>query len=226
MGYFGKLEEKELAIKLRKQGLSYKQILKKVKVSKSTLSLWCRDISLTVEQSEQLLKRKFEGSEKGRILGAKKNQERRIKETTEQFILGEKEIGKLTKRERFLIGIALYAGEGSKKRIGFANSDPKIIKFMMKWFKEFCEVPPEKFRGAIWIHDNLNAIEAKDFWSNTTGIPENQFYKTYIAKNKKTSKKIRKNIHQFGVFSISLSNTKTHRKILGWLSGILNPQLI
>ncbi len=45
-----KLKEKKKARKLRKKGKSYSEILKKVKVSKSTLSVWLRDIKLTAEQ--------------------------------------------------------------------------------------------------------------------------------------------------------------------------------
>ncbi|MBU1200344.1 hypothetical protein KJ953_02300 [Patescibacteria group bacterium] len=46
MGYAGKLELKKEAIRLRKRGFSYSEIRKKVCVSKSTLSLWCRDVAI------------------------------------------------------------------------------------------------------------------------------------------------------------------------------------
>ena len=46
MGYIGKLKEKKLAIKLRRKGYSYREIQKKVKVSKGSLSLWCRGVIL------------------------------------------------------------------------------------------------------------------------------------------------------------------------------------
>lgn len=55
MGYFGKLEKKELATNLRKQGLSYKEILQHMSVSKDTLSRWCKDIVLTEVQKDRLL---------------------------------------------------------------------------------------------------------------------------------------------------------------------------
>jgi len=42
MSYAGKLEEKNKAIALRKKGYSYSEILKKVDVSKDTISRWCR----------------------------------------------------------------------------------------------------------------------------------------------------------------------------------------
>lgn len=45
-----KSKEKNKALKLRQQGESIKKIAKKLKIAKSTISLWCRDIELTPEQ--------------------------------------------------------------------------------------------------------------------------------------------------------------------------------
>lgn len=74
-------------------------------------------------------------------------------------------------------------------------------------------LPMSKFRGAIWIHEGLDEKAAKKFWSNLIGIPKNQFHKTYIAKNKINSRKIRKNIHQFGIFAIRFSNSDKQRRM-------------
>ena len=49
---------KERAIELRKQGLSYNEILLQIDVAKSSLSLWLRDIKLTKEQKNRLKKKK------------------------------------------------------------------------------------------------------------------------------------------------------------------------
>lgn len=135
---------------------------------------------------------------------------------------GQKEVGKLSKRDRFLIGVALYSAEGTKtdKQVVFSNSDPKLIKFMSDWFREFCNIDESKIRGRLWIHENRNEEKARFFWSKLCNIPINQFHKSYIAENKINSKKIRKNIHEYGVFGISFSNAKTHRKIMGWIAGI------
>lgn len=226
MGFYGKLEEKALAIKLRKKGYSYKQILQRVSVSKGTISLWCRHVNLTLEQMEVLLKRKLRGAEKGRFITASNKKRIRLNEIKKYKDEGMNEIGKLTSRDRFVIGVALYAGEGGKTNFGFANSEPKIIAYMMEWFREFCHIPENKLKGGIWIHDNLDAKKAIEFWSKLTRIPVNQFYKTYVVKNKKDSKKIRKNIHSYGVFSIRISDVKVHRKIMGWMAGVLKPELI
>jgi hypothetical protein len=45
-----KFTEKEKAIKLRKSGATYSEVLREVPVSKSTLSLWLRDVGLSKTQ--------------------------------------------------------------------------------------------------------------------------------------------------------------------------------
>lgn len=66
IGYFGKLEEKLKVRELRsKQGLSYKEILQTIRVSRSTISLWCKDIKLTGEQKLRLSNNKQFGQRRG-----------------------------------------------------------------------------------------------------------------------------------------------------------------
>ncbi len=223
MGYAGKLKEKRAAIKLREQGLSYSQIKEKVKVSKGTLSRWCRNIILSPSQLEKLRKRKITGSERGRLIGAKVNQKRRIKQEKDLMGRGIKEVGKVNKRDRFIAGIALYMADGSKagSSVEFTNSDPKMIKFMTNWFREFCQVDTKQLRGSLWIHDNLNVKKAKFFWGKITGIHQDQFHKSYITKNKKNSNKIRKIRHKYGIFKIRFFDVAKLRLIKGWIEGVL-----
>lgn len=228
MGYFGNLEKKLQAQELRKKGYSYGRIKEVINVPKGTLSRWCRDVALTEDQALKLFDNKLVGAAKGRIIGAKRQQAKRLKEIQDMLLEGTEEVGTSSSRDRFIAGISLYAAEGTKidKACCFANSDPKLIKFMTNWFREFCKVPEPKLRGAIWIHDNLDADKAKKYWSNLTGIPESQFYKTYVVKNKVDSYKIRKNLHNYGVFSVRFSDARMYRKLMGWIAGVFGSQLV
>lgn len=165
MGYCGKLEDKIKAQELRKNGLSCGEILQQISVSKDTISKWCRDIILSEEQKKRLLENKLFGQRKGSQVAADNKRQARILRTRTIFQEANKEIGNITKRDRFIVGITLFAGEGNKRdgKVGFANSDPKIIKFTMNWFKESCAVPLPRFRGTIWIHEGLDADEAKKY---------------------------------------------------------------
>jgi hypothetical protein len=225
MGYSGKWGEKLQAQTLRRRGLSYKEILKHVNVSKSTLSTWCRDIELTDRQRERLYNRKGAGQRKGSVIAARNKQLKRWADEKRLRELGIKDVGRLNKNQRFLVGIALYAAEGYKSGrsgISFPNSDQRMVKFMMSWLREFCKVPESKFKGALWIHDNLDEAKARKFWSDITRIPLNQFHKSYIVKNKVGSKKIRKQKHEHGVFTVRFSDVKLKRRLNGWIDGVLS----
>ena len=49
-----KIKEKELAIGLRKDGCSFKEIADKLKVSKGTLFIWLKGLILTDSEKENL----------------------------------------------------------------------------------------------------------------------------------------------------------------------------
>lgn len=227
MGYAGKLEEKLKAQRLRKQGFSYKEILQTISVSKDTISRWCKDIELSAEQKECLLQNKFAGQKKGSIVAAENKRKARLVRI--QIITQEslEDLGDLVERDIFISGIALYAAEGDKTdgKGGFSNSDPKLIKFMTKWFLEFAKVPKEQLRGVIYLHDNLDENKAKLFWSKITNIPLSQFRKTYIVKQTKKNTRFKKRIHEYGVFSIRFSNSHIHRKIMGWISAMFDARI-
>jgi len=214
-----KLQEKKLARKLRKRGYSIKEICKKTGLAKSSVSLWVRDIELTIKQKQRLSERgiRKEVIEKQRATRLQRENARR------QIIIdkAKKNIGYLLKRDLFLMGIILYWAEGSKTQRGvvkFSNSDPKIIKLMMLFFNKICRVSKRKFRGYIHIHPHLNVRKAENYWSSISGIPLNQFYKTYLKVNRASKNK--KNSLPFGTFDINICDTKLFLKIQGWREGI------
>lgn len=227
MGYFGKIELKLKVQKLRRKGWSYTRIKRKIPVSKDSISRWCRGIVLTKEQQEALIKNRKFGQRKGSIVAAENKKRERRDNIRRIFREAIADVGKVSPRDEFIAGISLYAAEGAKSDGfgSFANSDPALIKFMTNWLLEYGKVPMNKLRGAIWIHEGLDADKAKKYWSALTKIPENQFHKTYVAKVKTKSDKIRKNIHNFGVFSIRFSSSERQRRILGWISALLGSKI-
>lgn len=225
MGYAGKLELKLKARELREKGLSIKEIQRRLKVSRSSVSLWVRGIQLTKKQLERLYLNKKTGRLKGSIIAAAHKIKAREELTKKLIKGGEREISNISKRDRFIIGVALYFAEGNKgdKSVVFSNSDPWAIKFMVDWLREICKVPDEKFRCNIYIHDNLDEGKAKKFWSKLTEIPLSQFRKSYIVSN--NPRRLRKIKHSCGVARITVSDVNLHRKIMGWISGVFkNPR--
>lgn len=211
-----KFKEKTKAIKLRKKGESYKSILKQIKVSKSTLSIWLREIKLTKEQKTNLSNH----MDKVRYKVAKRKVADRIKRTNKIITEAKKEVEKQKNNFLFLVGIALYWAEGAKnpdESVKFANSDEKMILLMMKWFREICKVPEKKFRIHIHMHNLHCRKKILNHWSKITKVPLGQFYKPYI---KPTSLGQRKNILYNGTCSIIINDKELFRRIKGWKFGL------
>jgi len=212
-------EEKKLAKELRKQGWSLNEIRRKLKVAKSSVSIWVRDIELTSEQKQEL-------SEKGikKEIIEKRRETRLKRENARRQIIIDKaknELKSFSKRDLWLIGTALYWGEGSKtlrSGVQFSNSDPHSIQLMMQFFRKICKVPENKFRGHINIHPHLNAKRAKKYWHNIAGIPLNQFYKT--SKQQSRASKGGKDTLPYGTFNIQICSTELLLKIKGWIEKI------
>lgn len=218
-----KEQEKEEAIKLRKQGLSYNEILQEVSVAKSTLSVWLKDIGLAKAQKQRL-------TEKRRAAQQKAQQAcRDIRVTREAAIIeaARQEVGSISRREFWLIGSALYWAEGSKQKpnlvsqkVSFNNSDPKMILLFDKWVREFCERDKNGLIYSIYIHTTGDVDRAKKFWSTLLGT---SIEKVYFKKgNPKTNRKNTEESY-YGLLRIEVrKSTDLNRKIKGWNLGIAN----
>lgn len=212
------------ARELRSQGKSVKEIAKNLKISKGTVSLWVRDIILTVRQLEILQKRKLKGGELGRIKSAFLQKEKRIKlvETSRQE--GIQTFGNLTLREFLIAGIAIYWGEGSKKNreVKFCNSDPKLIKFMICWIKKCFGLKTNDLTCYVGINEIHKSREkvVKNYWSKVTNIPLSQFRKTSFKKV--NNKKVYTNFEDhYGTLSVKLLKpSKLYYKIIGEIEGL------
>jgi hypothetical protein len=119
-----------------------------------------------------------------------------------------------------LVGIILYLGEGgkTKRMVRLANSDPEIIKIMMRFFREICNVPETKFSGYIHTFAHVDINKTEKYWSKITGIPRRRFYKTYIKPSSASQQK--RNTLPFGTFDIYVCDTKLFLTIIGWIEKI------
>lgn len=214
-----KVKEKKLARKLRRQGWSLNEIRGKLKVAKSSVSIWVCDIELTEKQKQELSRKgiKKEVIERRRNTRLKNERERRQKIINE----GRKEIKVISLKELKLIGASFYWGDGSKSnrnQVQFSNADPKAIQFMMRFFQKVCKVPEEKFRGHIFLHPHLDRERAERYWSKVSGIPRKQFHKTSMQQSR--ASKGKRDTLPYGTFKIQVCDTKLQLKIKGWIEGL------
>ena len=184
------IEIKEKALKLRVKGYSIKEIADKLNIAKSTVSLWVRDIKLNKKAQERLKKRRLLPYYKIALRWDAK----RKKEQEELNLIARnivKEIKNDINQKRVYCSL-LYWCEGAKgynDSIRFVNSDPVLIKTFLKLFRDSFPIEENKFRVLMHLHSYHNENLQKEFWSNLTQIPKNQFNKTFLKPN--TKKRIR-----------------------------------
>ena len=219
-----KSESRIQARKLRAQGLSVRTIANTIGIPKSTVSLWVRDIILSIEQLEKIRQQNIVGGERGRILGALKQKNDRLQRIADGINNGKTTFKKLNKRELLIAGVALYWAEGTKKKreVAFCNSDPKLVQFMIAWLKICFSVPIERLYCYIGINEIHRKRErvVKKYWSNTSGIPLSQFNKTSFKKV--LNKKIYENYDShYGTLSVKVKKpARLYYNILGLIEGL------
>ena len=218
-----KVEEKKLARKLRKEGKSILDISRFLHVSKGSVSTWCSDIILSQKQIMNLHESMVRGGYIGRMAGAQVQKQRKQEKIQLSNIQARKEIQHLAKNEVFFLGLGLYWGEGDKKSfVRFFNSDPKIISFMMQWFREVFDIKDDEFMMYLNLNEEHKerAQEIIKYWSKITGISVKSFRKPSLVKVKQ--KKEYDNMLDYkGTLCIGVAKSKERLyKILGWIEAI------
>ncbi|MBU2564163.1 helix-turn-helix domain-containing protein [Patescibacteria group bacterium] len=213
-----RIKDREIAIKLRKQGNSYSQIKKTLKVSKSTLSYWLRDYPLSEKRMRELRDNSEQRIESYRKT-MKKKREDRLKKTYEEQ---RKKILPLSKREFFIAGLLLYWGEGSKTikaSLELANTDPGVIKLYLKWLYNILLVPKNKISIYLHLYSDMNINKEINYWSKILKIPKSQFSKPYVKKN--DSRRINhKGTFGHGTCVVRLNNVKIAEKVFMGIKAI------
>jgi len=215
MGYRGKLAEREQARRLRATGLPMADIAARLGVSKSSVSLWVRDVPFEARPRPT----------RGRRRAPNALQRRKQAEIARLLAEGRDRVGRLSEREFLVAGVALYAGEGSKRdgEVRFVNSDPRMVAFFCSWLRRFFAIDESRLRVRLYLHEGLDLVATTAHWSEVTGIPESQFRKPYRAV---PDPSIRHTKHVHGCVSIGYSCSATHRSIMGLVGALLGDAAI
>lgn len=214
--------EKLEALKLRRQGWSIKEIAKKLQVSPGSVSLWCQSITLTAQQQELLKVKQIRAGQRGRQMGADANKAKRVQALETAQAQAEKGITVVTNRELFFLGLGIYWGEGVKSRSGQAtivNSDPKILKVMMKWFEDCLSIESSEFRPYVYISVLHREREEKimQYWEGVLKLPKYQF-KSPIYLKQKPKQKYENHDSYYGVVALRVAkSTNLKYRILALL---------
>lgn len=207
-------KDKEIAISLRRQGKSYREIRDALKIPLSTLSEWFRDEAWSAEIAKRL------GAEaqkisKARIMALDKVRGEHLKRVYEEARTeAALELQQLKYNPLFIAGIMLYWGEGTKGGFGaqFSNSDPEMINFYVKFLRDACGIPIEKIRAHIIIYPDHEEKTTRAFWAQSSGIPWGNFTKSVLIQGRHKVRRL-----SWGVCMVTVSSTYFREKMHVWL---------
>jgi transcriptional regulator with XRE-family HTH domain len=216
-----KTRERELARRLRRdEGAPINEIAQRVGVSKSSVSLWVRDIELTPEQRLALLERN--PAYNRQLSGWTKMAERRRAERE-----GFQRDGRRRARAgdaSFIAGCMLYWAEGAKERnqLQFANSDPEMARFFVSFLKKHFGLHRDQIRITCHLYaDHLDKqAEIEQYWLDTLGLSQASLRKSVVNVYSKYSKRKRVGNLPFGTCRVVVSKTAVTQSIFGAIQEI------
>lgn len=210
-----KVLEKEKATELRRKGLSYKDILNELNVSKSSLSLWLKALPLTDDEKRYLKSRQDANISRGRIKAATSFRLTRLKREKIIFNEAKQEFAKFSVNPLFHIGVALYWAGGSKRTSSFAftNSDEEMIRVMLSWIETFLKLEREEIGVRLYTHKPFASEKQEEYWAKKIGVPLSNFRRTVYKASQSLSKK---RPGYKGCLRVQLGRTVHFKKIQFW----------
>ncbi|MEU2438215.1 hypothetical protein ABZ595_18770 [Streptomyces rubradiris] len=213
---------RDRARELRLQGWTYDRIQLELGCSKSSISLWVRDLPRPegrdpAEQAKLASRKRWEHE-----LAVRDEKRRETKRAARE------EIGTLSDRELFIAGVALYWAEGSKdkpharrERVVFVNSDPDMIRLFLAWL-DLLRVERDDVGFRLMIHESADMGGAEKFWAGVVGAGLDRFGKTTLKRhNPKTVRKNTGESYRGCLVIIVRQSAELYRRIEGWWYGIV-----
>jgi transcriptional regulator with XRE-family HTH domain len=204
------------ARRLRAQeGRSIKEIARLLGVSRSSVSLWVRDIELTRAQEIALNAR--DPSRDGRRNGWAANIERARLRRRGFQLAGRRRARR--QEPLYVAGCMLYWAEGWKCRgsVELSNSDPEVIRFFARFLRECFGVPDDRMRVAChkFADHTVRQREIEQFWLDVAGLPRSSLRKSMVNHYSRSSQRKRTNRLPHGTCKLIVHSTEILQTIYG-----------
>ncbi|AYG82378.1 hypothetical protein DWB77_04552 [Streptomyces hundungensis] len=180
---------RDRARELRTQGMTYDQIQVELGCSKSSISLWVRDLPKPEPRYTDEERRARMNAGLSRLRAAQDEERQATKRAARD------EIGRLSDREVFIAGVALYWAEGAKdktyrrsEQLQFINSDPNVIKLYLRWL-ELLGVSRDRMHFRVSIHESGDVAGAEKFWAELASVDVSVFQRATLKKHNPRTKR-------------------------------------
>jgi len=204
------------AISYRKRGYSIRMIEKLLRIPKSTLSNWFKDVKLTRSQTNKLEKKQKNALRLARlkaVLWHNQQKKKRIEFAQNDATITLKKINIENPHIIELALAFLYLGEGFKKNIETAigSSDPSILKFFVAALKHIYHFDSTNIYCQLNLRADQSPTHLIRYWSKELKIPKKNF--KYVSIDKRTLG-IKTYPHYKGVCQLRCGNVYIQRKLV------------
>jgi hypothetical protein len=158
-------------------------------VSKSSVSLWVRDIELTEAQLHALRERNpaYNAQRNGAATLVARGRVRRAAYQEEGRALVRQG------HERFAHACLLYWAEGSKSRhsLSFSNADAAMVLLWMDLLRTTLRVPEDRFRITCYLFADHAARqrEVEEYWLELTRLRQSNMCRSIVNNYSRSSKR-------------------------------------
>jgi hypothetical protein len=189
-------EEIEKIHSLRRVGLSILEISRKTGRGKATISRYIQGVQVSTEYVHVL--REKQGGSRTRALNAWSVAQLKAKDLLSP---------PFSKRERLIALASLYWAEGTKRELGFINSDGMMIKMFIKYLADL-GVQKEDLQISLRLFEDADRALAIQYWMKTLEVKTDHIRSINVLQGKKHGKL------PFGMCRVRVKNNAPYFKIL------------
>jgi len=208
---------------LRAEGKTYDQIQEALGVSRSSVSLWVRDLPRPPRRKPPGDRQEYMERE---YWAPRREQRELERQAVKEGAAAE--VGRMSERELFLIGVALYWSEGAKGKpysrrecVTLINSDPGLVRVYLAWL-DLLGVDRSALRFRLSIHESADVATAERFWVDLVGVPVADLQRPSLKKHNPKTRRLNTSAQYTGCLVIKvLGGADLYRRIEGWWYGIV-----
>jgi len=209
-------ELKNKAISLRRKGFPIGKIERELGVPRSTLSGWLKNIKLSEEQKEKILKDWKQSLVEARKKAVIWHNEQKFRRLEDAENAAKDILNKINFDNNIFFELALaflYLGEGSKKNseTALGSSDYKILKFFLTGLKMIYKIDISKMRGELHLRADQDPEITKKYWAKVLGLPIENFTQVHIDPRTKGRPTYP---HYKGVCNLRCGNVAIQRRLV------------
>lgn len=208
-----KTDERERARELRALGWSIKEIEQRLGVSRSSVSMWVRDVALGPEERRALV----EKTRLGPIVAAARKsaiarEQRRAYQDEGRLLVCERDAS-------YASGCMLYWAEGAKERnsVRIVNSDRELLIMFAEFLRAHFEVDNAamRVRCNLFADDEDQQRSIEQYWLESLRLPSSSLRKSSVNVHSKYSLKKRANKLPYGTCELTVNSTRIVQTIYG-----------